>query len=291
MLGQLVVNGIAGGGIYALLAVGFALIYNTSRVLHLAHSIVYTFGAYAFYVLTVLLGLWGWASAPIAVVLTGVFGWSIEACVYRPLRRSGAGHNATLIATLGLISMFQGTYALVFSTDDKMLRQGPLPVFQVGNVTITILHIAIITVSLVVFPVLQVFLTRTRLGIAIRALADNRELADIQGMETDKLYGVIFLLGSSLAGIAAVLTALDLGATPDMGFDVVFAAVVALVIGGVGYLPGALVGAFALGLAQQLVVWKLNTAWQSGLVFTVLILFLILRPQGFFGARLATRQV
>lgn len=291
MLGQLVVNGIAAGGIYALLAVGFALIYNTSRVLHLAHAIVYTFGAYAFYVLTVSVGIWGWVSAPIAVVLTGLFGWSIEAFVYRPLRRSGAGHNATLIATLGLISLFQGTYALVFSTDDKMLRHGPLPVFQVGTISITILHIAIVAMILVVFPVLQLFLTRTRLGIAIRALADNRELADIQGMETDRLYGVIFLLGSALAGIAAVLTALDLGATPDMGFDVVFAAVVALVIGGVGYLPGTLVGAFALGLAQQLVVWKLNTAWQSGLVFTLLILFLVLRPQGFFGARMVTRRV
>jgi len=291
MLGQLVVNGIAAGGIYALLAVGFALIYNTSRVLHLAHAIVYTFGAYAFYTLAVLIGIWGWISAPLAVVLTGLFGWSIEAFIYRPLRRSGAGHNATLIATLGLISFFQGAYALVFSTDNKMLREGPLPVFQIGDVTITILHVAIVILSLAVFPILQLFLTRTRLGIAIRALADNRELADIQGMETDRLYGVIFLLGSALAGIAAVLTALDLGATPDMGFDVVFAAVVALVIGGVGYLPGALVGAFALGLAQQLVVWQLDTAWQSGLVFTLLILFLIVRPQGFFGARMATRRV
>jgi branched-chain amino acid transport system permease protein len=291
MLGQLVVNGIAAGGIYALLAVGFALIYNTTRVLHLAHSIVYTFGAYAFYTLAVIVGIWGWISVPAAIVLTGLFGWSIEAFVYRPIRRSGAGHNATLIATLGLVSLFQGTYALVFSTDNKMLREGPLPVFQVGNVTITILHIAIVVITLAVFPVLQFFLTKTRLGIAIRALADNRDLAEIQGMDTDRLYGVIFLLGSSLAGIAAVLMALDLGVTPDMGFDVVFAAIVALVIGGVGYLPGALVGAFTLGLVQQLVVWKLDTAWQSGLVFTLLILFLILRPQGFFGARMVTRRV
>ncbi len=291
MLGQLIVNGIAAGGIYALLAVGFALIYNTSRVLHLAHAIVYTFGAYAFYCLVVLLGIWGWVAAPIAVALTGMFGWSIEAFVYRPLRRAGAGHNATLIATLGLISLFQGTYALVFSTDNKMLRAGPLPVYQVGSISITILHVAIVGMTLVVFPVLQLFLTQTRLGIAIRALADNRELADIQGMDSDRLYGVIFLMGSGLAGIAAILTALDLGATPDMGFDVVFAAVVALVIGGVGYLPGALAGAFALGLAQQLVVWQLNTAWQSALVFTLLILFLILRPQGFFGARMVTRRV
>jgi branched-chain amino acid transport system permease protein len=290
MLGQLVVNGIAAGGIYALLAVGFALIYNTTRVLHLAHSIVYTFGAYAFYTLTVLVGMWGWISAPAAVVLAGIFGWSIEAFVYRPIRRSGAGHNATLIATLGLVSLFQGIYAFAFSTDNKMLRQGPLPIFQVGSVTITLLHVAIIAITLMVFPVLQIFLTKTRLGIAIRALADNRELAEIQGMSTDRLYGVIFLLGSGLAGVAAVLMALDLGATPNMGFDVVFAAIVALVIGGIGYLPGALIGAFTLGLVQQLVVWQLDAAWQSGLVFSLLILFLILRPQGFFGARMVTRR-
>jgi branched-subunit amino acid ABC-type transport system permease component len=101
---------------------------------------------------------------------------------------------------------------------------------------------------------------------------------------------VIFLVGSALAGVAAVLTSLDLGVRPEMGFSVVFTSIVAVIIGGVGYLPGALAGAFLLGLVEQLAVWKLNSAWQTGLVFAVLLVFLVLRPQGLFGGRFVVRR-
>jgi branched-chain amino acid transport system permease protein len=290
MLGQLLINGIAIGAIYSLLAVGFVIIYNTTRMLHLAHGTVYTFGAYAYYVLAVLLGMGLWVSIPFVIALTALFGLLIELAIYRPVRRVGGGTGAILIASLGTISLFQGVFSIIFTTDTKALREGALPSFIVAGDSITILHITILGVVIVVFPLLQLFLKRSRIGVAIRALADNAHLAEVQGMETKRLYSIILLLGSALAGIAGMLVSLDLGVRPDMGFDAVFTAVVASVIGGIGYFPGAMLGAFILALLQQLVVWQFNSAWQSGIVFFVLILFLMVRPQGVFGGRMVQRR-
>jgi branched-chain amino acid transport system permease protein len=290
MLGQLLVNGIAAGAIYSLVAVGFAIIYNTTKILHIAHAVVFTFAGYIYYVLTIGLGLRFWFGVPLAIALTAVFGLCIEVAVYRPIRRSGAGTSAILIGSLGTVSLVQGALAFIFSTDTKTLRQGALPTFDIGSASVTVLHLAILGVVIVVFPILQSFLKRSRVGTAIRALADNPLLTDAQGMDTNRLYSIIFLIGSGFAGIAGILVSLDVGVKPDMGFDVIFTSIVAVIVGGVGYLPGAFAGAFLLGLLQQLVVWKLESSWQSGIVFALLILFLIMRPQGFFGARMKSRH-
>jgi branched-chain amino acid transport system permease protein len=290
LLEQLLINGIAIGAIYALLAAGFSIIYNTTRMLHLAHGTVYTFGAYAYYVLAVQVGMGLWLSIPFVIAITALFGLAIEVGIYRPVRFVGGGTSAILIASLGIISLFEGIFSLVFTTDTRTLREGPLPSIVVGGNAVTILHIAILIVVVIVFPLLQLFLKRSRLGTAIRALAENPQLAEAQGMETKRLYVFILGLGSALAAIAGMLVSLDLGVRPDMGFDAVFTAIVAGVIGGIGYFPGALLGAFLLAILQQLVVWHFNSAWQSGMVFFILIVFLIVRPQGIFGGRLVSRR-
>jgi branched-chain amino acid transport system permease protein len=290
LVGQFIINGIASGAIYALLAVGFAMIYNTTKMLHIAHAVVYTGGAYGYYGFAILLGMGLWLAVPFAIACAALLGLGIEIGIYRPIRRAGGGTNSILIASLGTISLLQGVYSIVFTTDTRTLREGALPSIAIGDNAITALHIAILAVVVIVFPLLQLFLKRSRIGTAIRALADNPGLAEVHGMDTKRLYAIILLIGSSLAGAAAILVSLDLGVKPDMGFDAVFTSVVAVVVGGVGYLPGALLGAFMLALLQQLVVWQLNSAWQSGLVFAVLVLFLVLRPQGVFGGRILSRR-
>ncbi|HUZ75702.1 MAG TPA: branched-chain amino acid ABC transporter permease [Stellaceae bacterium] len=290
ILGQYLINGIASGAIYALLAVGFAMIYNTTKMLHIAHAVVYTGGAYVYYTCAILLGMGLWFAMPFAIAGATLLGLSIEVGIYRPIRRLGGGTNSILIASLGTISLLQGVYAVLFTTDTRTLRQGPLPAFIVGGDSITSLHVAVLAVVAVTFPLLQLFLRRSRIGIAIRALADNPALAEVHGMDTRRLYAIIMMIGSALAGAAAILVSLDLGVKPDMGFDAVFTSVVAVVVGGVGYLPGALLGAFMLALLQQLAVWQLNSAWQNGVVFGTLVIFLILRPQGVFGGRMASRR-
>jgi branched-chain amino acid transport system permease protein len=169
------------------------------------------------------------------------------------------------------------------------LRTGALRGFEWGGVSITFLHVATVIIALVMFLSLTLFLGRSRIGTALRALSDNSALAEIQGLDTGRLYVIIFFVGSALAATAGVLISLDIGVQPNMGFDAVFIAFVAVIVGGVGYLPGALFGAFLVGFLQQFVVWKLDTAWQSGAVFLVLIVFLIFRPNGLFGLPVARR--
>jgi branched-chain amino acid transport system permease protein len=291
LLLQLFINGLTSGALYALTAVGFAMIYNGTRMLHLAHGAVFTAGGYALYALYLGLGL------PLAVALVGAvaicagLGVLMEIFVYRPLRQRESSAAAILVASLGVLTFFQAIFALVFGTDTVNLEQGALPTFEVGGVIVTSIHLIAAAVALVVFPILQLFLARTRYGRAIRALADNPRLAVVRGIDTQRLYILIFALGSALAGIAVTLVAFDLGVTPDMGFNVLFVALVAVIVGGVGYLPGAAAGGFLLGLLQSLSLWQLSGRWQGVVVFGALVVFLVFRPQGIFGGMLVTRRV
>jgi len=291
LLLQLFIDGLAAGALYALMAVGFAIIYNGTRMLHLAHGAVFTFGGYALYVFLMLLRLPVALGLILAVGASAGLGVLMEIFVYRPLRERNSSPAAILVASLGLLTFFQALYALIFGTDTLNLHEGPLPTFEFADLTVTALHIVAAIAALIVFPVLQLFLVRTRYGRAIRALADNPRLAVVRGIDSDRLTILIFAIGSGLAGIAVGLVAFDLGVTPEMGFSVLFVALVAVIVGGVGYLPGAAAGGFLLGIIQDLSLWQLSGRWQGVVVFGALVTFLIFRPQGIFGYMLVTRRV
>jgi branched-chain amino acid transport system permease protein len=287
---QLFIDGLAAGALYALTAVGFAIIYNGTRILHMAHAAVFTFGGYTLYVLVKL-----HVPSPVAVVLAlasaAAMGVLIDRIVYKPLRARKSSEAALFIASIGALTLLQSIYAIVFTTDTLYLRQGALQTFDFGEIRITIVHIIAAAIALVVFPALQVFLMRTRYGRAMRALADNPGLAVVRGVNVERLYMLIFAVGSLLAGLAVVLIAFDLGVRPEMGFPVIFVSLVAVIVGGVGYLPGAAAGGFLLGLLQNLSLWQLSGRWMDVIVFGALLIFLIFRPQGIFGHLQATRRV
>ncbi len=289
-LAQLVLNGLTNGAVYALMAVGFAIVFNATHVFHLAHGAVLTFAAYCFYLLVAVAGLGLLLAVPITVALAALFGCLIELGIYAPLRARGAGSAGLMIASLGFLALCQNVYAIIFSTDVLTIRSGGLAIFRLGALTVTSLHIADAVVAVIVFLALQAFLTRSRHGRAIRALADNPQLAPVIGIETRRTYVLVMAIGSALASVAAVLLTWDLGVQPTMGFLIVFFSAVAVAIGGHGYLPGALVGAFAFGVLQQLATWQLDSRWQGGVTFAAVLVFLALRPQGLFGARLNVRK-
>jgi len=291
LLLQLFIDGLTSGALYALMAVGFALIYNGTRILHLAHGAVFTFGGYALYLLAIPLGLPLPLAIAGAILAAAGLGVAIELAVYRPLRGRGSGAAAMLVASIGVLTLCQAVFALVFGTDTLNLHEGPLPTIEFGDIVVTSLHIVAAAVTVLVFPILQLFLSRSRYGRAIRALADNPDLATVRGLETGRMHVLIFALGSALAGIAVILVAFDLGVTPEMGFGVMFVALVAVIVGGVGYLPGAAAGGFLLGLLEKLSLWQLSGRWQDVIVFGALIAFLVFRPEGIFGHMLASRRV
>jgi branched-chain amino acid transport system permease protein len=287
---QLFVNGLAAGAIFALVAVGFALIFNSTRMMHLAHGAVYTFGAYAFYIGVTWIGLDYLTAGLAAVLLSAALGVAIERSIYRAVKRFGGGENSILIASLGLLILLQSLYAIAFSTDTVTVRRGPLPSYDLGGVVVTALHLAVLALVVVVFPLLHAFLRFTNPGRSIRAIADDPSLATAHGLNVSALQTIVFAIGSALAGLAGVLVSVELGTHPEMGFMAVFVATVAVIIGGVGQIYGALLGAFALGLLQQLSVWKIDSAWQHAVVYVVLVIFLFIRPMGALGHRAKVRQ-
>lgn len=286
LLLQLLVNGVAAGGVFALFTVGFALVYNTTRVFHVAHGAVFTVAAYATYAAARLLGLPLIVAAAGATALAVAVGVGIEAWAYRPLRRRGAGLAALMIGSFGVSIVLQSLVGLLFGAQEQTVRSAPLPSLVLGGVQITALHAMVVGLCAVLFTLLQLFLTRTATGNRIRAVADNPELAALVGIDAGRLYLVIAALGAGLAGLAAPLTALDTGIALGNGFSVLLLGAVATIVGGVGHLPGAGLAAFLLGIVQNLSVYVLSPQWQDAVVFVVLGVFLVARPQGLFGERL-----
>ncbi len=287
---QLFVNGVVTGAVYALMALGFGIVYNTTRIFHIAHGAIYSLGGYIFFTLAVLLKLNFYASFLLVLPLSGVAGLLVEWAVYRPVRRRQGGLMAMFIVSLGLTIFLQNLFAFVYGEDVKTLVPGPLPTYRVGDITVTPVHLLVVATCLVVFPIVHFYLTRTRSGKAIRALSSNPELTPIVGIPVERIYLLVLALGSSMAGVAGALLSLDLGVRPGLGFVVILYAIVSVIVGGVGYLPGAALGGFLLGLSQNLILWRVSVKWQDVVIFGILFAFLIFRPQGIFGRFFVVRQ-
>jgi branched-chain amino acid transport system permease protein len=289
MLAQLIVNGVVSGAIYALIAVGFALIYNSTHIFHLAHGAVFTLSAYALFFAVKGLHLSLPIAIPIAICFSILLGLAIEAGGYKPLRKRRVSLATFLISSLGIFIVVENGLILLFGVLPKLITDEPLKSHEIGSLIVTDLHLIVIACCMVIFPLLHFFLTRTRTGTMIRALSDHPELATALGIRTERIYVFIAILGSALAGVAGVFVGLDVGVTPVMGWDAVLVAAVAVIIGGVGYLPGAGIAALLVGLIQNLSVLKISAQWQSTITFAVLILFLIVRPKGIFGKIISSR--
>lgn len=290
MLLQLLANGFVNGCLYALLAVSFGLIYNTTRVLHVAHGAAFTTGAYLCYLFLNLAGLQLWLAATLAVILTAALGVGMELAVYAPLAQRGASPLVAFLSSLGLYVVLINFIAIFFGNEQKILRPGAEKTSHFGPVILTHIQLAQIIVALIALPAFALFLRHTIWGKVIRAVRDNQTLATVLGINVKLIRIGIFALGSALAGVTAVLTSLDLGMDPQVGMPALLTAAVALIVGGVGTFEGPVVGGFLLGLLQGLIAWKFSTRWTDALTFVVLILVLIFRPHGIAGRRLRLEE-
>lgn len=288
---QLTVNGVVAGAIFAVMAVGFALIYSTTRIFHVAHGGVFTVAAYFFYALVKLAGLPLGLASLLTLLLAALLGAAVELWGYRPLRRRGAGLATYMLGSFGLFIILQNVIAMIYGTQPQTVREAPLPSWQLGEINVTFFHLLVVVASGIIFSALHLFLTRTNLGKMIRALSDNPELAEGLGINTGRLYLAIAALGSLLAGVAALFVAVDVGVSLENGFTVLLIAAVATIIGGVGHLPGAALAAFILGLVQNWSVFKLSPQWQDAVAFTIFIFFLLFLPRGLFGATLEGKKI
>jgi branched-chain amino acid transport system permease protein len=292
MLPQLTANALIAAAGYTLVAVGFGLVFATTRFFHFAHGAVYTAGAYLALVFVKWLGLPLLAGAAAAIALCAGLGAVMEFVLYRPLRRRGATPLVLLLASLGAYIVLQNTISLVFGDQTQTLRSGVVRVgLPVLGARITPVQIWIIAVAVALTVLVWLLVKKTRLGISMRAVANDPELALISGVPADTVILASFVLGSALAGAAGILVAMDVDMTPTMGMNALMMGVVAVIVGGTGSVPGIALAALLLSAAQHFGVWQISSKWQDAIAFVILLVFLLFRPQGFFGRKVRKAEV
>lgn len=287
-MNQILLNGLVSGSYFALIALSVSVIYTPTRFFHFAHGAVFTAAAYFCLTCRVSFGMPFWLAALLGVVGATLLGMALDFGVYRPLRKRQSSALVMLLASLGLYIVLQNTISLVFGDDTKSLR-GPEIVegvrFMGGKVTP--IQFGIVVGSITSVIILLTLLKFTVLGKTLRAVANDPGLARICGIRVNTVILSAFAIGSALVGLASILHARDTGMTPTMGLNAMIGGAVAMILGGVGNHFGSVVGGLLLGIAQQFVTWKYGNQWQDTTIFLILIVFLMLRPQGLFGARLA----
>jgi len=287
VLAQFLFNGIVAGSVYALIALSFALIFTASRVFHFAHGGVYTLAAFAGYTALITLKLGVVAAFAAAMLTAGVLGVLINMALYEPMKTGGVSAFVAMICSFGVLVILTHVTAIVWGSNPVVITQGGLAsTYRIGPIYTTGPQLQIIIAACALAALLWLFFRHTRLGIAVRALGNDTELAEIVGMPARTLRHISFFVGSCLAGASAMLIAFNIGIIDfNMGFDVILMATVAMIIGGLGNVGAAAGGGFALGVIQNLAVWKIESKWQMALSFAVLIVVLLVRPSGLFGER------
>jgi branched-chain amino acid transport system permease protein len=277
---QLLANSLISAFALALSAVGFALVYNTTRVFHFAHGAVYTASAYAFYVFYTVLGLHAGVALPLTFATAIALGLIMEGLIYRPLADRGSSHLVQMLSSLALYIVVVNLLVIIFGNDSKVLTSGAQGTFLFGGVTLTGSQIATLFVSAGLLSLMAASLKFTPAGRLIKGMRDDSELLSSFGVSTGRVRHMVFALGSLLTATSSLLTAVDVGFDPHGGLSVLMTSVVAVVVGGAGSFGGAAWGALLLGAIQGLVIWKMPAKWQDCITFVCLLLFLVFRPQG-----------
>jgi branched-chain amino acid transport system permease protein len=280
---QLLINGLIAGGTYALAAIGYSMVYGALKFINFAHGSVAMVGAYFVYGLAIGLGLPLLAAIPLSILLTALLGVLIERGAYRPLR--GAPKLAPLTTAIAVSFVLDALVMIVAGADIKTFSLPAQRGYEIGPVFITPVQIIIIATSLVLMTFVYILLNMTKLGKAIRAVADDGNLAEASGMNANFVISAVFAIGSALAAVAGTLIGLDTNLQPTMGFNITVKAFAAVVLGGLGSVPGAIVGGFLIGVAENLGVWFIPPVWKDTIAYGILILMLFLKPSGLFGKK------
>jgi branched-chain amino acid transport system permease protein len=283
MFWQQIINGISIGGVYALMAVGYSLVYSVLNFSNFAHGEVLMVGAYAgFYGLTAL-HLPFWLALGLSIIVGGLVAVLLEKIGYRPLRMRNAPTLYLMISAMGL-SIFLQNFVMVtigpnFQNYPEVFSFDPI---EIGSLVIGSLDLVIFIITVISIVLLTWFIYGTRLGMAIQAAAYNMRTATLMGINPDLVVMIVFAMAGSSAGIAGVLFGMKYTVYPWMG-NITIKAFIAAVVGGLGSLPGAVVGAFLLGITETLAAAFVSSAFRDLFSFALMILIIIVRPSGLMG--------
>lgn len=281
---QILLNAIVAGSLYSLVALGFNLIFSTARFFDLGYGAYATTGSYTVFWMYKVMEFTLVPSIFFGILVAGLLGFLVEKIVYRSLRKRKASSSVLLIASLGVLTVIQAVLAICFSSQFQTLSRyvGESHLYHIWGAVITETQVVILVAGLSIMGALGVVLRFTMFGKAIRGIADDEEVAQIVGINSKRTIGIVFLIGGMIAGIAGIAAGFDTGIQPTMGMALLLSGVVAAVIGGVGNVYGGVLAAFLLAAIENVGVWYLSGEWKATIVFAILILFLLFRPQGLF---------
>lgn len=293
---QQLVNGLVLGSIYGLIAIGYTMVYGIIGMINFAHGDIYMVSAYLTAIFLAILTMLGVTavSVPLALVVvmlltimfTGLYGWTVERVAYRPLR--GSTRLAPLISAIGMSLVLQNYVQISQGARNQgipSLIEGTLRIGgETAYVQITTVQLLIVVVSFVAMGILTYIIHKTSLGRQCRATQQDRKMANILGINTDRVISMVFLIGAAMAAIAGALVSFNYGSFDFyIGFVTGIKAFTAAVLGGIGSLPGAMLGGLILGLSESLFSGLINTDYKDVFAFALLVLVLIFRPSGLLG--------
>jgi branched-chain amino acid transport system permease protein len=295
---QHTVNGLSLGAIYALIALGYTMVYGVLKFINFAHGEIFMLGAYSGYYIGNALGAGNerqglWIFLPVlflSMAITALIGFTVEKLAYRPLRN--APRLNVLITAVGVSLLFQFGAQLVFGPNPRPFPQliDLNTAYRLGPIQIDAIQVVVMVVAIVLMLALEYFLGKTKSGKAMRAVAHNHEVAVLLGIPVDRVISLTFLIGSGLAGAGGILVGLSYPRIdPLMGLLPGLKAFVAAVLGGIGNVRGAVVGALIMGLSEQYIVVYGSSTFRDALAFVILIGILLFRPTGIFGKRMAEK--
>ena len=286
---QTLISGLSLGSIYALIALGYTMVYGIAKMLNFAHGDIIMVGAYAVIVAVMQLSLPPVIAILISIIVCAVLGVVIERLAYKPLRQ--AQPLTVLITAIGVSYLLQNVALLIFGSEQKAFPTIlKLPAIKLGQVTIDGITLVTLGVTAIIMIALTLFINKTKLGKAMRAVSEDKEAAGLMGISTNRTITITFAIGSALAAVASIFY----GATyvyikPTTGAMPGIKAFTAAVFGGIGSIPGAMLGGVLLGLIEQFAKTYISTLWADAIVFGVLVLVLVVKPTGLLGKQMSEK--
>ncbi len=280
---QVVINGMVLGCIIALSAIGLTVTYRILNFANFAHGDFVTLGAYIAFLFSAILGLNFLAACALAIAAAALFSVGLDCLIWKPMRSKGASSTALMILSIGLAICLRNLIVFVFTPD---IERFPLPVKEgmtLGGVVITPYQVAVTAVAVVLMFAVHYLLRKTSIGLAMRALSDNMDLARVSGIDVDRVVRYTWATGMALAAAAGILYGLITNINPNMGWFMVIPIFAAVILGGIGNPYGAMMGGIIIGLSQELSTLILPSEYKIAVSFFIMIVVLLVKPKGLMG--------
>lgn len=290
MLLEQLINGITLGSIYAIVALGFTLVFGVLGIINMAHGEIFMFGAFIGVIVTSTLKWPLWLAFLVAIAATAILGYLLERVALRPLRgKQGVSHLAPLISTIGVSIFLENLSHQLFGAGNKPFNNSFAEInVQIGSIKVYLVQIVIFAISIVLMMGLSYWLLKTKAGKALRATAENLETASILGVDTKRIIVLTVIIASAMGGIAGILVGMAFNSVnPQMGLSIGLKGLAIIILGGMGNVKGAMAGGLILGLAETLLVAYGDSGYRDAIAFIIIIVILLIRPQGIFGKKSA----